>query len=259
LLTRVGLDGSTQHWALPNGPHVQLQPAIKAGAEQPSGLTASYDWKTTDVVVDGRGKVWTAAGYGLARFDPATGKSQLKGFAELEMSKVYAPGGRWLSAIAADGDGVLVTRNGDPAVYRVDESLAVTKMFALPSRWIGTAGIAVLGNRILVGGDNGIAAFDRSGRQIAQGNSAVRYGSLRTISANRAAILPTAIGGTQAIVIDQNCTAIGELTIPMEPIGPSNGYDRLTLATDWTDHVWYGAWGDEAPVYMVQAKLPAVP
>jgi hypothetical protein len=259
LLTRVGLDGSTQHWALPNGPHVQLQPAIKAGAEQPAGLTASYDWNATDVVVDGQGKVWIAAGYGLVRFDPATGKSQLKVFAELEMSKVYAPGGRWLSAISADGDGVLVTRDGDPAVYRVDESLSVTTLFTLPSRWIGLAGIAVVGDRILVGDDNVDAAFDRNGKQIAQGTSTVTYGSLRTISANRAVILPTAIGDTEATVIDQNCAAVGRITIPMEPIQAGDTYNRLVLATDWISHVWYGEWDETWPVYLVQAELSPMP
>ena len=258
-LTRVGLDGSTKHWPLPNGPELQIQPEIQAGLQQPALPTASYDWRATDVVVDGQGKVWIAAGYGLIRFDPATGKIGLKSFSESDMTKVYTDGGHWLSAIAADGDGVLVTRNGDAAVLRVNESLAETTLFTLPSRWTGTTGVAVVGDRILVGDDNVDAAFDRNGKQIAQGNSTVKYGSLRTISANRAVILPTAIGDTEATVIDQNCAAVGRITIPMERIQAGDTYNRLVLATDWVSHVWYGEWEETWPVYLVQAELPPAP
>ena len=154
---------------------------------------------------------------------------------------------------------MLVTRNGDAAVLRVNESLADSTLFTLPERWIGTTGIAVVGDRILVGDDNVDAAFDRNGKQIAQGNSTVTYGSLRTISANRAVILPTAIGDTEATVIDQNCAAVGKITIPMEPIQARYTYNRLVLATDWMNRIWYGEWGSEAPVYLVQASMPAAP
>jgi hypothetical protein len=117
----------------------------------------------------------------------------------------------------------------------------------------------VVGDRILVGDDNVDAAFDRNGKQIAQGTSTVTYGSLRPISANRAVILPTAIGDTEATVIDQNCAAVGRITIPMEPIQAGDSYNRLVLATDWVSHVWYGEWEETWPVYLVQAELPPVP
>ncbi len=32
-LTRVGLNGSTQSWSLPNGPDLQIQPKIQAGLD----------------------------------------------------------------------------------------------------------------------------------------------------------------------------------------------------------------------------------
>ena len=132
-LTRVGLNGSTQSWSLPNGPDLQIQPKIQAGLDQGTQPAARYDWTATDIVVDGEGVVWIAAGYGLVRFDPATGKSRLKVFPEPDLTKLYVlDGGSWMSAIAADGDGVLVARNGNRQLTRVNESLAEAGTINLP-------------------------------------------------------------------------------------------------------------------------------
>jgi hypothetical protein len=62
------------------------------------------------------------------------------------------------------------------------------------------------------------------------------------------------IGDSKATVVDQSGAVIGTVVIPMEPIQANLQYDRLTMATDWTNHVWYGRWGD-APVYLVEAAL----
>jgi hypothetical protein len=51
-LSRVGLDGSVQNWALPGGPNVQSSPAIQAGLVQPEQPLAWYGFDATDIVVD---------------------------------------------------------------------------------------------------------------------------------------------------------------------------------------------------------------
>jgi hypothetical protein len=254
-LIRVGLDGKSESWPLPNGPNIQIQPVIQAGLVQPAMPAAWYGWDATDVVVDGEGKVWIAAGYGLVRFDPDTGKSQLRTFTESDATKVYVDGGHWLSAIAADGDGVLVARNGESALTRVDESLADAGTITLPSSWTGVRGIAVVGDRILAGGASGLGMFDRTGVQLGQASIVVQFASLRPMGPDRAAVVPTTIGDSVATVVDRNGAVVGTVAIPMEPIRSNLGYDRLVLATDWTNHVWYGEWDDEAPVYLVEAAL----
>ena len=255
-LTRVGLDGKSESWPLPNGPNVQLQPEIQGGLIVQPMPAAWYGWDATDVVVDGEGKVWIAAGYGLVRFDPDTGKSQLRTFPESDATKVYLDGGHWLSAIAADGDGVLVARNGESALLRINESLGDAGTVTLPSSWTDVRGIAVLGDRILAGGTSGLGLFDRSGGQLGQASVAVQFASLRPISSDKAAVLPTTFGDSKATLVDQSGAIIATVAIPMEPIRANVEYDRLVVATDWTNHVWYGRWGD-APIYLVQAALAA--
>ena len=254
-LTRVGLDGKSQSWPLPNGPNIQPQPEIGGGLIVQPMPAAWYGWDATDVVVDGQGTVWIAAGYGLVRFDPDTGKSQLRTFPESDATKVYVDGGHWLSAIAADGDGVLVARDGESALTRIDESLADSSTVTLPSKWTGVRGIAVLGDRILAGGTSGLGVFDRTGGQLGEASVAVQFASLRPMSSDRAAVIPTEIGDSVATVVDQNGAVVGSVAIPMEPISSNDAYHRLTLATDWTDHVWYGEWDGDGPVYLVEAAL----
>jgi hypothetical protein len=259
-LNRVGLDGSTQSWPLPNGSDVQIQPEIQAGLQQPAMPTAWYGWDATDVVVDGQGDVWIAAGYGLVRFDPATGKSQVKSFAESDPTKVYVvDGGHWISAIAADGNGVLVARNGDASLVRVNEALGDAGTITLPSDWTGTKGLAVLGDLILAGGTGGLGVFDRTGARLAETGVAVQYRSLRPMGANRAVVLPTTIGETKATEVDDRGAAIGTIALPMEPIQANLAYKRLIVAANWTDYIWYGEWDAEQPVYFVKAALTVAP
>ena len=259
-LTRVNADGSTTSWPLPNGPDMQIQPEIQAGLQQPAMPAAWYGWDATDVVVDGQGEVWIAAGYGLVRFDPATGKSQLRVFSESDMTKVYViDGGSWLSAIAADGDGVLVARHGHHDLTRLNEALADAGTVTLPDRWTDIRGIAVLGNRILIGGPAGLGSFDRTGVQRAVSATSVTYASLRPLGSDRAAILPTSFGDSEAAILDAGAAQLGTIGLPMEAIRGNLVYNRLVAATDCKDHIWYGEWGDEQPVYVVQAAVPSPP
>jgi hypothetical protein len=254
-LTRIDADGSTTSWPLPNGPDLQIRPEIQAGLEQPAMPAAWYGWDATDIVVDGEGEVWIAAGYALVRFDPTTGESQVRVFQEPDMTKVYlTDGGSWLSAIAEDGDGVLVARNGDQSLTRVNESLADAGTITLPDQWTDIRGIAVVDNRVLAGGPAGLGSFDRTGIQMATSPTRLTYSSLRPIASDRAAILPVSIGQGTAVVLDVSAAQIGTIDLPMEAI---RSHNRLVVATDWKDHVWYGDWGNEAPVYVVQATVPS--
>jgi hypothetical protein len=253
-LTRVGLDGSTETWALPNGPNLQPLPKIQGGLIVQPMPAAWYGWDATDVVVDGQGELWIAAGYGLVRFDPDTGKSQLRTFAESDATKLYVlKSGHWISAIATDGDGVLIARNGEPTLVRVDETLDASATITLPSNWTGIRGLAVLGDRILAGGPSGLAVFSRTGAQLGEGNTAVQFGSLRPIGSDRAAVLPTTVGDDKATVVDASGAVVGTVAVPMEPVQAYSGL-RLVVATDWSDHVWYGRLGDQA-VYLVESSV----
>jgi hypothetical protein len=256
-LTRVDADGTTKTWAVPNGPSMQILPAIQAGLQQPAMPAAWYGWDATDVVVDRQGEVWIAAGYGLVRFDPATGRSQLRAFPESDMTQVYVPGGTWLSAIAADGDGVLVARHGDHVMTRINEAIGDAGTINLPGNWTDIRGIAVLGDRILAGGPGGLGAFDRTGSQLATSAASIAYASLRPDGPDRVAIVPVSIGDNVAMLFDPNAVGSGTITLPMEAIRDNSAYHRLVAATNWKDHVWYGEWGNEQPVYVVDVPLPS--
>ena len=256
-LTRVDADGTTKTWAVPNGPPMQFQPAIQAGLQQVALPAAWYGWDATDVVVDSQGEVWIAAGYGLVRFDPATGRSRLRAFPESDMTQVYLPGGTWLSAIAADGDGVLVARQGAHVLTRINETMGDASTINLPGKWTDIRGIAVLGDRILAGGPAGLGAFDRTGSQLATSATSVAYASLQPAGPDRIAILPVSIGDNVAPLFDPNLAATGTNTLPMEAIGDALAFHRLVATTNWTDRVWYGEWGNEQPVYVVDVPLPS--
>ena len=262
-LARIDADGTTKTWPLPNGPSMQIQPEIQAGLQQPAMPAAWYGWDTTDVVVDGQGEVWVVAGYGLVRFDPGTGRSQLRAYPEPDMTQVYTDGGSWLSAIGADGDGVLIARHGDHVLTRVDESMGDAGSISLPASWTDLRGIAVLGDRILAGGPLGLGSFDRIGTQMTISASSVphassvAYASLRPLGQDRVAILPTSIGVSVAMLFDANARPAGTVTLPMEALQGHLVYNRLVAATDWSAHVWYGEWDDEQPVYVVEATVPS--
>jgi hypothetical protein len=256
-LTRVDADGTTKTWAVPNGPAMQIEPMIQGGLQVPAMPVAWYGWDATDVVVDSRGEVWIAAGYGLVRFDPATGRSQLRALPESDMTQVYLDGGGWLSAIAADGDGVLVARHGDHVMRRINETMSDAGTINLPGNWTDIRGIAVLGDRILAGGPAGLGAFDRSGRQLATSATSVAYGSLQPAGPERVAILPVSIGDNAAVLVDPNAAGSGTITLPMEAIADNFASHRLVATTNWKDRVWYGEWGNGQPVYVVDGPLPS--
>ncbi|HEY8987725.1 MAG TPA: hypothetical protein VIM39_01815, partial [Candidatus Limnocylindrales bacterium] len=193
----------------------------------------------------------------LVRFDPATGRSQLRVFPESDMTQVYLDGGSWLSAIAADGDGVLVARHGDHVMTRINETMRDASTIDLPGKWTDIRGIDVLGDRILAGGPSGLGAFDRTGSQLATSATSVAYASLQSAGPDRVAILPVSIGDNVATLFDPNLAATGTITLPMEAIGDTSANHRLVVATNWNDHVWYGEWGNEQPVYVVDVPLPS--
>ena len=62
----------------------------------------------------------------------------------------WANGGTWVSAIAADGDGILVARNQVPFLVRLGPALTVTNTIDIPSSFAGATGLAVSGDHLFM-------------------------------------------------------------------------------------------------------------
>jgi hypothetical protein len=111
----------------------------------------TYQGVMAQVLVDDSGGVWVNDdGYRVVQFDPDTGKMTSYLFALKVPGVETRNDGTWVSAIAADGDGVLVARNLVPALVRLGPSLTITKTIALPSGFAGATGLAVAGGHLFV-------------------------------------------------------------------------------------------------------------
>ena len=105
-----------------------------------TGKTTRWALPSTDsngfmdmVVVDATGAVWfDQSGVRLYRLDPVTGK-----LARLDIDTRVKPvvdqGGVWISAITADGDGVLIARESLPYLTRIDANLHQDATIELPN------------------------------------------------------------------------------------------------------------------------------
>jgi hypothetical protein len=69
--------------------------------------------------------------------------------------------GTWVSAIAADGDGVLVARNLVPFLVRLGPSVTITKTIELPPGITGPTGLAIAGGHLFISGEAPDAAVAR--------------------------------------------------------------------------------------------------
>jgi len=133
--------GTTSRWVLP---------------------ATTYAGVLAQVLVDDSGAVWVNDdGYRLVRFDPAHERMTSIVLALKVPGTDWANGGTWVSAIAADGDGVLVARNGVPTLTRLGPSLAVTATIALPSGFAGATGLAVAGGHLFLTAGGPAAAIAR--------------------------------------------------------------------------------------------------
>ena len=145
--------------------------------------------------------------------------------------------------------------NGESRLVHVDESLAELETITLSPSHTGVCGLAILGDQVLVGERNAVTVFDRSGKQLDEAGGGVGYRLLKSASADRAVVLPGAVGDATATVLGLNGAYLGKIAIPMEPLQTYLAQHQLLVATDWSDHVWYGDWNDESPIYMVQAAV----
>jgi hypothetical protein len=106
-----------------------------------------YDGITTQVVVGEDGAVWVAQNYTLIRLDPAlrsVSSISLDPHAAGAVSSALtgATEGTGISAIAADGTGILVGRFDVTSLTRVDANLSVTGYVKLPRGASGPTSLA---------------------------------------------------------------------------------------------------------------------
>jgi hypothetical protein len=111
----------------------------------------TYQGVMAQVLVDDSGAVWVNDdGYRVVRFDPDTGKMTSYLFALKVPGVDTRNDGTWVSAIAADGDGVLVARNLVSFLVRLGPSVTITKTIDLPPGFAGATGLAVAGGNLFM-------------------------------------------------------------------------------------------------------------
>jgi hypothetical protein len=222
--------GATKRWALPD---------------------TDYNGFLDMVVVDATGAVWfDMSGVHLYRLDPATGKVTRH---DIDLKAKPAPGsggmGVYITAIAADGDGVVIARESLAYLTRVDSSLQEVGHIAIPSQCIGTDELGVAGDRLIVGcKPDSFVLLSRSGELI------------RTLPLQRwlavqgpSRILPVDSG--RVALADNNeldlVDASGDVTsrvplaldLPIGSFGDTGQFESnarpQTIATDWQGTFWY--------------------
>ena len=122
----------------------------------------TYQGVMAQVLVDDSGAVWVNDdGYRVVRFDPDTQTMTNYLFALKVPGVDTRNDGTWVSAIAADGDGVLVARNLVSFLVRLGPSLAITKTIDLPPGITGPTGLAIAGGHLFISGEAPDAAVAR--------------------------------------------------------------------------------------------------
>ena len=221
-----------------------------------TGETKRWALPTTDgngfmdmVVVDATGAVWfDQSGIHLYRLDPVSGK-----LAHLDIDTKTKPvvdqGGVYISAIAADGDGVLIARESLPYITRIDSGLHEVAKIQLPNSYVSSTELAVVGDDVAVGGtpDN-FAIFSRQGQQVAtvpiQRWLAVQ-GPPRLLAAGVGQA--AAAGNKELDVFDATGKIVSTVPLPLDlPPGWfgdtglfESGARPQSVATDWHGTFWY--------------------
>jgi streptogramin lyase len=224
--------GQTQRWALP---------------------ATDYNGFMDMVVVDATGAVWfDQSGLRLYRLDPGSGK-----LAHLDINTSIKPvvdqGGVYITAIAADGDGVLIARESLPYLTRIDAGLHEVAKIQLPNSYAGSNELAVVGDRVAVGGrPDDFALFSRGGEQVAtvpvQRWVAVQ-GPPRLLAAgpSQAAAVAEVVADGVLDVFDATGKIVStvplKLDLPVGPFGDMGGFESnarpQTFTTDWHGTFWY--------------------
>jgi hypothetical protein len=201
------------------------------------------------VVVDATGAVWfDQSGIHLYRLDPASGKLAHLDI-DTEVKPVVDQGGVFISAIAADGDGVLIARESLPYVTRIDASLHEAAKIQLPNDYVSSTELAVVGDDVAVAGlTNGLTIFSRQGEQVATvpiEHWGTVEGPPRLIAAGPSQA--AAAGNKELDVFDASGKIVSTvplaLDLPIGPFGDVGGFESnatpQAFATDWHGTFWY--------------------
>ena len=220
--------GQTKRWALP---------------------ATDYNGFLDMVVVDGTGAVWfDQSGVHLYRLDPASGKLARLDI-DTQIKPVVDQGGVYITAIAADGDGVWIARESLPYLTRIDAGLHEVGKIQLPNSYAGSTELAVVGDDVVVGGmpDN-FALFSREGEQVATvpvQRWVVVQGPPRLLAAGPGQAAAVADGLLD--VFDTTGTIVStvplRLDLPLGPFGDIGQFESnarpQTFTTDWHGTFWY--------------------
>jgi hypothetical protein len=201
------------------------------------------------VVVDATGAVWfDQAGLHLYRLDPGTGKLGRLDI-DTQTKPVVDQGGVFISAIAADGDGVLIARESLPYLTRIDASLHEVAKITLPNDYVSSTELAVVGDDVAVAGlTNPLTIFSRQGERVAtvpaQLWTLAVGGPFRLLAAGpgRAAVAagPLEVFDSTGQIVS---TVPLNLDLPLGPFGDIGGFQSnarpQTFTTDWHGTFWY--------------------
>jgi len=196
---------------------------------------------TDQVAVDATGAVWfDQYGYTLYRFD-----AQTQRLASLAFSHT----GMWISGMATDGGDVFLAREDTPSVTRVDAGMHVADSIAISREYAGASQIALLGDRLLLGGNTTYGLFTLSGQLVRTlaitRVSGVIGGPDRLLTDPRGRA--TVWQGPFAALIDASGARVAEVSFAFDlPLGPfADTYEYASsprpesLATAWDGRVWY--------------------
>jgi hypothetical protein len=245
--------GTTKHWGLP--------------------YTDYPGWDDM-IVVDGTGAVWFSfrGGVMLFRFDPVSGKL-VRHDLNLKVEPVgdSSSGETPITAIAADGDGVLMAREGRPYPFltHVDSSMKEGEFVPLAdvplaklNSWVEVAELGVVDDHLIVGTEPGaLALYSRQGQRIASlPQIKGAYGGAGSL----ARLIPdgsdlAAVPGEDSLtLLDSTGAVVSTVALSIDlPVGQSSmevQYGPQCLATDWHGTFWY-AWGG----YIVEVRSESPP
>jgi hypothetical protein len=230
------------------------------------------------IVVDATGAVWFSyrGGVMLFRFDPASGKLARRDLnLKVEPAGNSSSGETPITAIAADGDGVLIAREGLPYPFltHVDSSMKEGEFVPLANipianvplavrPWIEVMELGVVDNRLIIGTEPGaLAVYSRQGQRIASlPQIKGAYGG----DGSLARLIPdgsdlVAVPGEDSLTL-LDATGAVVSTVPLSidlPVGQSSmevQFGPQCLATDWHGIYWY-AWGG----YIVEVQSESPP
>jgi hypothetical protein len=220
------------------------------------------------IVVDATGAVWFSfrGGVILFRFDPASGK-----LARHDLNLKVEPAGNSssgetpITAIAADGDGVLIARTGTHAfLTHVDSSMKEGEfvLLAALSPWVEVMELAVVDDRLIVGTEPGaLALYSRQGERIA---GLPKIEGAFDGAGSLARLIPdgpdlVAVPGRDSLkLLDATGAVVSTVPLSLDlPVGQSS-YDFQSapqcLATDWHGTFWYAFGG-----YIVEVRSQSSP